>query len=101
MSGYWLVKPSGLETRREIVAFRNSKELRQVAPLWSGKPVQLTAQLSDGSAPAVTQSASDLKNNFQCVVTVSYRAATPCQLILDWTAQSSDGFVHLQAVTLE
>src|ERR1035438_2449812 len=32
----------------EIVAFRNSKELRQYAPLWKGKPVEL-AGLFQGS----------------------------------------------------
>ena len=33
MSGYWLVKPPGTETRREIVAFRNwlLKEMSQLA----------------------------------------------------------------------
>jgi LysR family transcriptional regulator, glycine cleavage system transcriptional activator len=36
MSAYWLVKPSGLETRREIVAFRNwlLKEMSQLK--WNG-----------------------------------------------------------------
>ena len=36
MSGYWLVKPPGLETRREIVAFRNwlLKEMSQLR--WNG-----------------------------------------------------------------
>jgi hypothetical protein len=31
-SGYWLVKPPGIETRREIVAFRNwlLKEMSQL-----------------------------------------------------------------------
>jgi len=32
----------------QIVAFRNSKELRQVAPLWNGKPVQLTGLFQGG-----------------------------------------------------
>jgi len=37
MSGYWLVKPPGTETRREIVAFRNwlLKEMSQLA--WNGQ----------------------------------------------------------------
>ena len=36
MSGYWLVKPPGTETRREIVAFRNwlLKEMSQLR--WNG-----------------------------------------------------------------
>jgi DNA-binding transcriptional LysR family regulator len=36
MSGYWLVKPPGLETRREIIAFRNwlLKEASQLK--WNG-----------------------------------------------------------------
>jgi LysR family transcriptional regulator, glycine cleavage system transcriptional activator len=36
MSGYWLVKPPGLETRREVVAFRNwlLKEMSQLR--WNG-----------------------------------------------------------------
>jgi LysR family transcriptional regulator, glycine cleavage system transcriptional activator len=36
MSGYWLVKPPGIETRREIVAFRNwlLKEMSQLR--WNG-----------------------------------------------------------------
>jgi tetratricopeptide (TPR) repeat protein len=32
----------------QIVAFRNSKEIRQVAPLWNGKPVQLAGQFLGG-----------------------------------------------------
>jgi tetratricopeptide (TPR) repeat protein len=32
----------------QIVAFRNSKELRQVAPLWNGKPVQLSGLFQGG-----------------------------------------------------
>lgn len=32
----------------EIVAFRNTKELRQVAPLWHGKPVQLAGLFQPG-----------------------------------------------------
>ena len=32
----------------QIVAFRNSKELRQVAPLWNGKPVQLAGLFQGG-----------------------------------------------------
>src|SRR5438445_9603998 len=32
----------------QIVAFRNTKELRQIAPLWHGKPIQL-AGLFQGS----------------------------------------------------
>jgi DNA-binding transcriptional LysR family regulator len=36
MSGYWLVKPPGIETRREVVAFRNwlLKEMAQLR--WNG-----------------------------------------------------------------
>ena len=36
MSGYWLVKPPGTETRREVVAFRNwlLKEMTQLN--WNG-----------------------------------------------------------------
>jgi DNA-binding transcriptional LysR family regulator len=36
MSGYWLVKPAGLETRREVVGFRNwlLKEMSQLR--WNG-----------------------------------------------------------------
>ena len=33
----------------EIVAFRNSKEFRQVAPLWNGKPVQLAGLFQGAS----------------------------------------------------
>jgi tetratricopeptide (TPR) repeat protein len=33
----------------EIVAFRNTKEFRQVAPLWNGKPVQLAGLFQAGS----------------------------------------------------
>jgi DNA-binding transcriptional LysR family regulator len=38
MSGYWLVKPPGTETRREVVAFRNwlLKEMAQLR--WNGHP---------------------------------------------------------------
>jgi hypothetical protein len=61
--------------------------------------VQMTASLSDGSAAPATQQASDTNGNFQRVVTVTFRAATPCHLQLDW--QSTDGFVHLQSVTLQ
>lgn len=32
----------------DIVAFRNSKEFRQVAPLWNGKPVQLAGLFQPG-----------------------------------------------------
>src|SRR5215469_17625063 len=32
----------------EIVAFRNSRELRQVAPLWQGKPVQVAGLFQGG-----------------------------------------------------
>src|SRR5260221_5656635 len=32
----------------QIVAFRNSKELRQVAPLWHGKPTQLAGLFQGG-----------------------------------------------------
>jgi tetratricopeptide (TPR) repeat protein len=32
----------------QIVAFRNSKELRQVSPLWNGKPVQLAGLFQGG-----------------------------------------------------
>ena len=32
----------------QIVAFRNNKELRQIAPLWNGKPIQLSG-LFEGS----------------------------------------------------
>lgn len=33
----------------QIVAFRNTKEFRQVAPLWNGKPVQLAGLFQGGS----------------------------------------------------
>jgi len=33
----------------EIVAFRNTKEFRQVAPLWNGKPVQLAGLFQPGN----------------------------------------------------
>src|SRR2546425_4966901 len=32
----------------QIVAFRNAKELRQFAPLWNGKPVQLAGLFQGG-----------------------------------------------------
>jgi len=32
----------------QIVAFRNSKELRQVAPLWHGKPIELAGLFQSG-----------------------------------------------------
>jgi LysR family transcriptional regulator, glycine cleavage system transcriptional activator len=36
MSGYWLVKPPGIETRREVVAFRNWL-LKEMSSLrWNG-----------------------------------------------------------------
>jgi hypothetical protein len=62
--------------------------------------VQVKAHLGDGSAPDVTQSVMDLVDDFQTVVTVSFRAATPCPLTIEWTLLSPDGFVHLQAATL-
>ena len=33
----------------QIVAFRNTKEMRQVAPLWQGKPVQLAGLFQSGT----------------------------------------------------
>jgi len=33
----------------QIVAFRNTKELRQVSPLWHGKPVELAGLFQSGS----------------------------------------------------
>jgi hypothetical protein len=33
----------------QIVAFRNTKEFRQVAPLWNGKPVQLAGLFQGGN----------------------------------------------------
>lgn len=33
----------------QIVAFRNTKEMRQVAPLWSGKPTQLSGLFQGGT----------------------------------------------------
>lgn len=33
----------------EIVAFRNTKEFRQVAPLWNGKPIQLAGLFQPGN----------------------------------------------------
>jgi hypothetical protein len=62
--------------------------------------VQVTASLSDGSAPDAVQSTSDTLN-FQRVVTVTYRAATPCTLTLDWAVASQSGFVHIQSVTVQ
>jgi LysR family transcriptional regulator, glycine cleavage system transcriptional activator len=43
LSGYWLVKPPGLETRREIVAFRNwlLKEMSQLR--WNGHGAKAAA----------------------------------------------------------
>ena len=32
----------------QIVAFRNSKEMQQFAPLWNGKPVQLSGLFQGG-----------------------------------------------------
>src|SRR5438270_6778535 len=32
----------------QIVAFRNTKELRQIAPLWHGKPIQLAGLFQGG-----------------------------------------------------
>ncbi len=32
----------------QIVAFRNSKELKQVAPMWNGKPIQLSGLFQGG-----------------------------------------------------
>src|SRR5438552_9996375 len=32
----------------QIVAFRNTKELRQIAPLWHGKPIQLAGLFQSG-----------------------------------------------------
>src|SRR5260370_21447982 len=32
----------------QIVAFRNTKELRQIAPLWHGKPIQLAGLFQTG-----------------------------------------------------
>jgi hypothetical protein len=63
--------------------------------------VQMTAQLSDGSAPTAMQETSDFNGLFQRVATVTFRAATPCQLQLDWQAESTNGFVHVQSVTLQ
>src|SRR5882724_5988681 len=40
--GQLLVKAKvSLPIPMEVIAFRNSKELRQFAPLWHGKPIQL------------------------------------------------------------
>src|SRR5438477_6486428 len=33
----------------QIIAFRNSKELRQIAPLWNGKPIQLAGLFQGGT----------------------------------------------------
>lgn len=44
MSGYWLVKPLGIETRREVVAFRNwlLKEMAQLN--WNGAEARAASQ---------------------------------------------------------
>jgi hypothetical protein len=59
--------------------------------------VQVTAHLGDGSAPDVTQSTMDAVNQFQRIVTVTYRAASSCTLTVEWTVTSATGFVHIQS----
>lgn len=71
--------------------------------LWAGgqqSTVQATAHLSDGSATDVIKASSDPNNNFQRLVTVTYRAASACTLQVDWTVKSSNGFVHIQSAAL-
>jgi hypothetical protein len=63
--------------------------------------LQMTAHLSDGSYPDVVQTTGDANNNFQRVLTLTYRAASSCQLTIDWAVQSATGFVHIQSLTLQ
>ena len=47
--GQLLTKPkTTLPVPLQIVAFRNSKELRQFAPLWHGKPVEVAGLFQPG-----------------------------------------------------
>jgi LysR family transcriptional regulator, glycine cleavage system transcriptional activator len=56
MSGYWLVKPPGLETRREIIAFRNwlLKEMSQLR--WNGHSEGRVASQSAWCPPEIQTS---------------------------------------------
>ena len=51
----------------QIVAFRNSKELRQVAPLWKGKPTQLAGLFQAGQDRGFIMLDMSVENPWQVV----------------------------------
>ena len=51
----------------EIVAFRNTKEFRQVAPLWNGKPVQLAGLFQPGQDRCFIMLDMSVENSWNAV----------------------------------
>jgi hypothetical protein len=71
--------------------------------IWAGgqqSMTTVTAHLTDGSFADYTKTGGDPSQNYQSLITLTYRATTPCMLRVDWTVKAGM-FVHLQSAQLQ